>query len=393
MSNLSKIVINGTYLQEQASGLGVVNQNLISELIKFEQEFDFALYSHADYFQTNYPDQSIPVTKSLSPDCGFPGHLKRFWWYQTSLNWQLTQQKASLFFSPVAEGMLFPSVPQIVTVHDLIPLKYPELNPKWQYYYRYVLPIILKKSHKIISVSEHTKKDLIANYQLNPEKIKVVYLGCDREAYPSGNRAAEALPHRDLFYPQPNPEILQKYNLNKYLLYVGDMRFYKNLSRCLEAFDRLPFQDYQFVITGKKDDFFYPQIQRQTEKLSSKERIIFLDYVPTADLPSLYSMAQSLVFASLYEGFGLPVLEAMACGCPVIASNATSIPEVGGDSVLYVDPYNVENITQAMYRLLTDANLRNDLINKGLARVELFNWSKTAKNIRQIFLDSIESSK
>jgi glycosyltransferase involved in cell wall biosynthesis len=269
----------------------------------------------------------------------------------------------------VAEGMLFPSVPQIITVHDLIPLKYPELNPKWQYYYRYILPIILKKSQKIISISQHTKKDLIANYELQPEKIKVVYLGCDRK----------------LFSPKPNPKILQKYNLDKYLLYVGDMRFYKNLGRCLEAFERLPLKDYQFIITGKKDDFFYPQIKRQTEQLSAKERIIFLDYVPTADLPSLYSMAQSLVFASVYEGFGLPVLEAMACGCPVIASNATSIPEVGGDSILYVDPYDVENITQAMYRILTDANLRKNLSNQGLERAKLFNWSQTAQNVRQIF--------
>ncbi|MGL5075305.1 MAG: glycosyltransferase, partial [Waterburya sp.] len=169
MSKLPRIVINGTYLQEQASGLGVVNQNLISELIKYEQKLDFTLYSHADYFQTNYPEQSIPVTKSLAPDRGFVGHLKRFWWYQTSLNWQLKKQKASLFFSPVAEGMLFPSIPQVITVHDLIPLKYPELNPKWQYYYRYILPIILNKSQKIISVSQHTKKDLIINYQLKPE--------------------------------------------------------------------------------------------------------------------------------------------------------------------------------------------------------------------------------
>ena len=104
------------------------------------------------------------------------------------------------------------------------------------------------------------------------------------------------------------------------------MRFYKNLTRCLEAFDRLSDKDCQFVITGKKDDFFYPEIKRQVQQLSAKERIIFLDYVPTADLPPLYSMAQALVFASLYEGFGLPVLEAMACGTPVIASDATSIP-------------------------------------------------------------------
>ncbi len=374
MPKLQKIAINGTYIQEQPSGLGVVNQNLISELMNFEQEFDFVLYSNSHYLQTNYPNKTIPVTNSLSPDRGFSGHLQRFLWYQTALNWQLKRQNTALFYSPVTEGILFPSIPQIVSVHDLIPLKYPELSPKWQYYYNYVLPLILKQSQKIICFSQHTKKDLRQNYQLNPESIDVVYLGFDRQ----------------LFSPQPNPQILQKYNLDKYLLYVGDMRFYKNLGRCLEAFERLPLKDYQFVITGKKDDFFYPEIKRQTDRLSAKERIIFLDYVPTADLPGLYSMAQSLVFASLYEGFGLPVLEAMACGCPVIASNATSIPEVGGDSVFYVAPYDVESIAQGMYQVLTDINLRNNLSKRGQERVKLFSWSYTAQYIRQIFVDCLE---
>jgi len=262
-------------------------------------------------------------------------------------------------------------------VHDLIPLKFPELSPKWQYYYRYVLPLILKQCQKIICISEHTKKDLIAHYQLDSALIEVVYLGFDR----------------DLFRPQPDPNILQKYNLDKYWLYVGDMRFYKNLSRCLEAFDSLATNNSKFVITGKKDNFFYPEIARQTEKLAAKQRIVFLDYVPTEELPALYSSAQSLVFASLYEGFGLPVLEAMACGCPVITANSTSIPEVGGDSVLYVDPYDVPDITQKMTELMTNTNLRQTLIQKGLERAQFFSWRKTAQNIRQILINCLELSK
>ena len=360
-----KIAINGTYIQEQASGLGVVTQNLIDRLFT-EPEFNFALYSHAKGLKTQYPERIISVTDAISPDRGFPGHIKRLLWYQTSLNRQL-QSQADLFFSPAAEGMLFPTVPQIITLHDLIPLKYPEFSPKWKYYYRYVLPMMLKSCRKIIAISEHTKKDAIEHYQLPPESIEVVYNGCDRH----------------LFYPQPNPEILRKYNLDKYLLYVGDMRFYKNLYRCLSAFDRLP-QDYQFVITGKKDDFFYPEIKRHSDGLSAN-RIVFLDYVPTADLPSLYSMARCLVFASLYEGFGLPVLEAMACGCPVIASDRTSIPEVGGDSVLYVDPYSLDSIAREMRRVLTDENLRYDLSNKGIERAKLFTWEKTAENVARVF--------
>jgi glycosyltransferase involved in cell wall biosynthesis len=378
MSKLRKIAINGTYIQEQASGLGVMNQNLIAELMQgqhqFNFEFDFRLYSHANLFQAQYPEQCIAVAPNLSPDRGLAGHLKRLLWYQTSLNQQLKHQQLDLFFSPVYEGIFFPAVPQVVTVHDLIPLKYPELSPKWKYYYQYALPFLLKQSQGIICVSEATKEDIVKNYGLEPDSLDVVYNGYDQ----------------NLFYPQADNALLRQYNLDKYLLYVGDMRFYKNLSRCLEAFDSLPGKDYQFVITGKKDDFFYPEIKRQTAKLAAQERIIFLDYVPSAELPKLYSLAQGLVFASLYEGFGLPVLEAMACGCPVITSNVTSMPEVGGDSVLYVDPYNVENIAQGMYQLLTNEELRTNLRHQGLARAKLFSWSKTAKGVRQVWEKCLE---
>jgi glycosyltransferase involved in cell wall biosynthesis len=363
-----KIAINGTYLQAQASGLGVMNQNLIAELIKDDRKFDFRLYSHANYFKSQYPEQYLAVDSSLSPDRGLAGHIKRLLWYQTGLKQQLKRQQVDLFFSPVHEGSFFPPVPQIVTVHDLIPLKYPEVSPKWKYYYLYALPFLLKQSQRIICVSEYTKQDLVANYALDPNSIDVVYNGYAQ----------------DLFYPQANPAILEQYNLDKYLLYVGDMRFYKNLSRCLEAFDSLPLQDYQFVITGKKDDFFYPEIKRQTAKLAAKERIIFLDYVPTADLPGLYSMAQALVFPSLYEGFGLPILEAMACGCPVITSKVTSIPEVAGDSVFYVDPYDVDSIAQGMYQIITNPELSTNLRHQGLTRAKKFSWDKTAAGVAQV---------
>ena len=361
-----KIAINGTYIQEQASGLGVVSNNLIDRLIEGDRDLDIVLYSHSDRLKRQYPNNFFPVTKALSPDRGFSGHIKRLLWYQTSLNWQLKQNKIDLFFSLASEGMLFPSIPQIVIVHDLIPLKYPEVSPKWRYYYLYVLPSILKRCCQIVSISEHTKQDLIETYHLNPELIKVVYNGYDG----------------DLFFPQTNSEILTKYNLDKYFLYVGDMRYYKNLDRALSAFDLFPDKDYKFVITGRKDDFFYPQLKNKVDLLSAKDRIVFLDYVPTQDLPSLYSMAQCLVFISLYEGFGLPVLEAMACGCPVLTCDRTSIPEVGGDSVLYVEPENIDDIVRGMQEIVNNTKLRNNLKNKGLARAKLFSWDRTLNGIR-----------
>ena len=375
MLKLPKIAINGIYIQEQASGLGVMNQNLISELLK-NKRLELKLYSHADYFKSNYTEQTIEVDSALSPDRGFKGHIKRIWWYQSKLKQQLKKQKADLFFSPVYEGIFFPNVPQIVTVHDLIPLKYPEVSPKWKYYYQYALPFLLRQSQRVVCVSEYTKQDVINTYGLNPDLIHVVYNGYDCS----------------LFYPQPNPKILQKYSLDKYLLYVGDMRFYKNLGRCLEAFDRLSDKDCKFVITGKKDDFFYPQIERQVTELAAKKRIVFLDYVPTEDLPSLYSMAQALVFASLYEGFGLPVLEAMACGCPVITSKVTSLPEVGGDSVLYVDPYDVDSIAEGMKQIIDRSQLRASLSERGLARAKLFSWDRSARNIENVFVKCLNQS-
>ncbi len=363
-----KIAINGVYIQQQASGLGVVSKNIIDRLINSPQGSDYVIFSHANRLQNKYGDRVIPVSANISPDLGFSGHIKRLLWYQTELKQQLKQHRIDLFFSPVSEGMLFPIIPQIVTVHDLIPLKYPEVSPKWRYYYLYVLPQILKRSQKIICISEHTKKDSIEAYGLDAKAVEVVYNGYDR----------------NLFFPQANSQILKQYGLDKYLLYVGDMRSYKNLSRCLQAFDRLSQKNYQFVITGKKDDFFYPQIKRLTDQLSARDRIIFLDYVPTQDLPGIYSMAECLVFASLYEGFGLPVLEAMACGCPAIASNTTSIPEVGGDSILYINPLDIEDIGRGMNQILTDESLRNSLSKKGKERAQLFSWDKTAQAIRSI---------
>ena len=368
-----KIAINGAYNQDQASGLGVVTSNLINKLVNTDKKWNFQIYSYADSLKNQYPNNFISVTNTISPDRGFSGHVRRLLWYQTSLSWQLKKNQTDLFFSPASEGMFFPSVPQIVTVHDLIPLKYPEVSPKWRYYYLYLLPLILRKSQKIIAISEYTKKDLVETYKLKSDLIEVVYNGFDS----------------NIFYPQQNHEILRKYNLDKYLLYVGDMRFYKNLERCLTAFDVLNLKDYKFVITGKKDDFFYPQIKDKVNQLSNRNQIVFLDYVPLKDLPSLYSMAQCLVFASLYEGFGLPVLEAMACGCPVITSNTTSLPEVGGDSVLYVDPLKINEIAEAMQQVITNKNLRQKLRDCGKERAKLFSWEKTAKGIESVIAQQL----
>ncbi len=187
--------------------------------------------------------------------------------------------------------------------------------------------------------------------------------------------------------------VQKRYGLGNYLLYIGDMRPYKNLERSLEAFARLNLTDLSFVIGGKKDPHFYPGIEKKVDRLLLKDKVIFLGYVPEEDLPHLYSEAAAFVFPSLYEGFGLPPLEAMACGCPVVASNAGSLPEVCGDAVRYVDPYDVESIARGIHEVLTDEVMRQNLRAKGLERAKLFSWERAAKEHLKIFEECLSKEK
>ena len=169
------------------------------------------------------------------------------------------------------------------------------------------------------------------------------------------------------------------------------MRPYKNLERSLEAFALLNLKEYKFVIGGKKDPRFFPRVRKKVDALSLKDRVVFLDYVPEENLPHLYSEAAAFVFPSLYEGFGLPPLEAMACGCPVVVSNTASLPEVCGNAAYYVDPYDVENIAEGIYKVIMNQTLRQNLIKKGLERAKFFSWEKSAEEHLKVFREVLNS--
>ncbi|UCB52689.1 MAG: glycosyltransferase family 4 protein, partial [Candidatus Zixiibacteriota bacterium] len=233
----------------------------------------------------------------------------------------------------------------------------------------YDLPILLRNAKKVVCASEHTKRDLLSFYRIKDKPISVVYPGLNRQ----------------WFYPRNRGVVRERYGLENYLFYVGDMRPYKNLDRSLEAFAKLNNRDIKFVVAGKKDPRFYPNLERKVDQLALKNRVVFMGYVPGEDLPFLYSEARALVFPSLYEGFGLPPLEAMACGCPVVTSNAASLPEVCGEAAHYVDPESVDSIAQGIHQVVTDQNLRNTLIHKGIKRAQLFSWEKAAKRVLDIF--------
>lgn len=275
---------------------------------------------------------------------------------------------ATLFHA--TEHLLLPlrGVSTVLTVHDLIFRHLPEHHkPLNRWYLNATLPLYCRRATQLIAVSEQTKRDLVTLYRVPPEKITVIY-----EA---------AAPH---FAPQPPATVAAvraRYGLpERYVLFVGTLEPRKNLSRLLAAFERLHAEQLTeaLVVVGKKgwlyDDFF-----AALERSPARQAVLFPGFVPDADLPAFYSGAQALAFPSLYEGFGLPLLEAFGCGTPVVCSDVSSLPEIAGDAALLVDPTDEAALTEALRRLLTDADLRADLRERGLRRAAEFSWARAAQ--------------
>jgi alpha-1,3-rhamnosyl/mannosyltransferase len=263
--------------------------------------------------------------------------------------------------------------PTVLTVHDLIPLLFPRQST-WQarLLFRWALSLALRASHRVIAVSESTARDLQQYFHTPSERVSVIPEAPD-----------------PTFYPRPPAEVAavrRKYGLPApFVLYVGSNKPHKNLPRLIEAWSLLTphvshftFHASRFtlVIAGVWDPR-YPEPRLLAERLGL-QNVRWLGPVPEADLPALYSAATLFVFPSLYEGFGLPVLEAMACGVPVICSNTSSLPEVAGDAALLVDPTDVRALAAAITDLLEDESRREEMRERGLQQAARFSWERTA---------------
>lgn len=263
----------------------------------------------------------------------------------------------------------------VVTFHDLMFMKHPEfLKPEWVDNLKRETGYSIRKAEIIISVSRCVKEEIVEVFKIPEKKIKVIYEG-----------------KSDRFKPVKDKDIIEqikmKYGISgKYLLYIGNIEPKKNIARLINAFndmERRGSKDYLLVIAGPKG-WYYEYLLKEISD-SDRKRVIFTGSVEDGDLPVLYSGAEVFVFPSLYEGFGLPPLEAMACGTPVIASNAASIPEVVGDAGILVDPFNQDELSHAIYSVLTDNKLRDVLSRKGIERSELFTWEKCAKETLEVY--------
>lgn len=279
-----------------------------------------------------------------------------------------------LFYSPVPEGMLQPVCPQIVTVHDLLPLKFPDVYPRVRYYFRWILPRLLRVSQTIVVSSDNTRRDL-------------------QQYWPDLRTPSIVLPipyRTDLFYPAPPPPATAGDPLVPripYILCVGETRPYKNIRRAIEAFARViatgdrPGLTLAIVGTLNRLD---PQIANLPQHLGIVDRVQFLGRVSDRDLANLYRGAAAFLFPSLYEGFGIPPLEAMACGCPTIVARSSSLPEVCGTATHYVDPLNVEDIAAGIVQVTGDRSYAQHLQQAGLEQVKHFQPERFRQRLRAI---------
>ncbi len=281
---------------------------------------------------------------------------------------------AALFHA--TEHLLLPlrSVPSVLTVHDLIFHHLPEHHkPLNRLYLKLALPLYCRRAHRIIAVSEHTRQDVIRTYGISPDKVVVIYEAADPR-----------------FCPQP-PQVVAaaraRYGLpERYVLFVGTIEPRKNLSRLLDAFAVVHREGLTdaLVIVGRKgwltDEFF-----ARLEAFPLRERVLFPGYVPDDDLPAIYAGAQVLALPSLHEGFGLPLLEAQACGVPVVASDAASLPEIGGTAARYFPPADSEAMTQVLRAVLADPPLQAQMRTEGLAQAARFSWARAAKETAQLY--------
>ncbi len=268
------------------------------------------------------------------------------------------------------------SCKSVITIHDLAFLLYPHfLTRESARYYGQIDQAVIHADH-IIAVSEATKRDAIRLLGVPERKITVIY------------EAASPIYH-PLDKEEARRKVGERYGLNDdFILFVGTIEPRKNLPTLLRAYRQL-LDDYRveanLVVAGRRG-WLFEEVFELTDELRLTERVHFLGRVPVGDLPYLYNAAQLLVLPSFYEGFGLPPLEAMACGTPVVVSNVSSLPEVVGDAGLLVDPEDAPGLAVAIWRVLTDEELRVELVGKGLKRAKCFSWEKAARRTLEIYL-------
>ncbi len=356
-----KIAFDGTVLHGRKSGVGYYCEELLKAMVAVNHEDQFFVFSH----------QSLAVNFASSN-----GNLQ----FTNSLHFPIRALYLHVLLPKVLKAIrpdichytnflapVFENRPYVVTIHDMGLEVLRDAHPlAKRLYTRRLIPLVARKAKLIITNSEYSKWEIVRHLGIPEDRVRVTPLAASSE-----------------FQPVPvTPR-------NPYFLYVGNLEPRKNVERLIEAFARIPQKEYQLIVVG---DRWYQggAAEQRARSLSLNGRVRFLGYVPRQGLPALFSGATALVYPSLLEGFGLPIIEAMACGTAVITSNNSSMREVAGGAALLVDPRNVREITDAMVRVAEDAACRTELERKGLQRSADFSWKRTAQLTLDVYKEIVE---
>jgi len=369
-----RIGINARYLQSRQTGIRNYLLNLLLKLKEIDSGNEYVLF-----FGSDKPVPEVVLDAGFEydiPKMSTGTQALKFLWTHFYLPCAIKRKKIDLFHESSFIAPMFKKCPTVVTVHDVAYLYIPFCYTyRTRLYFEVLLTGSIRKSNVVIAVSESVKKDIVNNFSVSPDKIKVIYEGVD-----------------EMF--RPIDDIVETEREKKicgikgdFILVVSGVTPRKNLIRLIRAFKLLrdgKKTNAQLVIVGEKA-WWSEEIFREAESCGDEDDIIFCGYLPDKDLICLYNSAKVFVHPSLYEGFGLPILEAMACGCPVVASNVSSIPEICGGAALLVDPENVEGLADAVHRVMNDEFLRKSLIEKGIKRARKFSWKKTAEETLAVY--------
>lgn len=367
-----RIGINGRFLVAKRTGVQRAAYNLIKTLVEVDRENEYVIFTGNEQIGNsdwNYPNVKV-IGDSLRPTESFRNHL----WEQFKLPRLAKRYKIDILHSPANVAPLFYRGKSIVHIHDLCFV----VNPQWYSFsfrtmYNLIIPRLAHRATRVITNSNNSKNDLLQYFELPAEKVSLVYWAVD-ETF--------SLP------PVPQDKVTLPEDAADYILYVGSLEPRKNINILIEAFEELraahPEIKTKLILIGGESPLF------ATVRLKAKrfrDDVIFKGFVRDDELKEYYRQASLVAYPSLYEGFGLPPLEAMASGAPVVTSYTSSIPEVVGKAALMVDPHERGQLVEAMYRVLSDSDLTNALRQAGKIQVQKFNWYRVARGVLSVYYE------
>lgn len=385
-NNIKRIGIDARFYGPIGKGLGRYTQEVVDNIIRLDRENEYVIFLRRENFDELKTDR-LPHVKKV---------LAEIRWYtlaeQIMMPWLIYREKLDLVHFPHFNVPILCPTKLVVTIHDLILINFPTkkattLGPLTYFIknigYRLTIWLALMRSRAIIAVSQFTKDDIVQHFGVKPEKIVVTYEGVADFAQAAGTADETA---------DKQSPALAKHHINRpYILYVGNAYPHKNLEQLLNVFKALLAKrpNLQLVLVGK-EDHFYAKIKQQAKDLQltlpgQSSPVIFTDYVNDQELAELYSHATLYVFASFYEGFGLPPLEAMAKGLAVASSDTTSMPEILGEAAIYFNPRDQDDMQAKISALLDDPELRKELINKGHGQIRKYSWQSCAESTLAVY--------